>query len=97
MTEQIFKYPIPFSGEFELELPTGAKIIHVDTQTNIPDELCIWAIVDASALLETRLFFLLGTGHFLPRTDADLHHIGTVLVQNFVWHLFESTYEIDEE
>lgn len=90
MIKQVFKYPIPFASPFVLELPEEAEIIHFASQTNVPDELCIWVIVNAEAPKENRKFFLLGTGHFFPSEDQKSIYIGTVIIQNFVWHLFEA-------
>jgi len=89
--KRIYKYPIPITDEFTLELPEGALILTFQTQHNKP---YIWALISPDAELETAGFRLFETGH--PVEDADtLEYIGTTQTEggDLVWHLFR-TYKI---
>jgi hypothetical protein len=83
----IYKYPFEVQDEFQLQLPKGRKILHVDSQPGVG--LCLWAMVDNQAPLVPETFHVFGTG---MRIDADLageiEHIATFQVRPFVWHLF---------
>lgn len=93
----IYKYPIPFSemredrrDTFNLDLPVGARILHVDYQHGNP---FIWAMVEPSKFLESRSFFIAGTGQSLGDRAPFMvwTHISTFLSpdEDFVWHIFE--------
>ena len=85
--KSIFKYPIPITDVFTLELPKKAKILTFQTQHEQP---CIWALVDSNAEKETRHFKLYGTGHPVESIYS-LKYIGTTQMADggLVWHLFE--------
>lgn len=69
-----------------IELPIGAKIIHLAEQHG---QTCMWVQVDTEAEKEKRYFVLYGTGH--PMLNAEHTFIGTMLTAggNLVWHVFE--------
>lgn len=82
----IYKYPFALANRVSIELPKGAKILSFQSQG---EQLCIWALVDASAEDEKRNFRIFGTG-----TIFDISHyeyIGTAQQMDgaLVWHLFE--------
>lgn len=85
---RVYKYPLPIArlDRFELELPVGAELLHVDVQGAVPQ---LWALVDPNAETQRRTFILRGTGHEI--TDTIIRHIGTFLVSGgaLVFHLFE--------
>jgi hypothetical protein len=84
----VWKYPLPddWRDTFDLDMPAGAQVLAVQVQHGHP---CIWALVDPSASLETRLFRIAGTGH--PITEALGRHVGTfqMLGGDVVFHVFE--------
>lgn len=84
---KIYKYLVPITDEFTIEMPLGAKILSFQMQNEIPT---IWAAVWENSSIEERSFCLRGTGHDI---DMDLvkTYIGTIQMfkHNFVWHLFE--------
>ncbi len=84
----IWKYQIPVKDEFKIEMPSGAQVLTVDTQSNQP---CIWVMVDPNALEEFRPFRLVGTGHPCNDVSAD-QYIGTFQVSGgaLVFHLFDA-------
>jgi hypothetical protein len=85
----VYKYGFEINDDFELELPRGARILHVNVQHDCP---CIWALVDPNAPKEMRKFHLAGTGHPI---DIDMRttnytHVGTFMMHEgkLVFHLF---------
>lgn len=82
----IWKYPIPITDKFTLDMPKGAKIISLQVQLGAP---CVWAIVDPDLMEKEREFVMLGTGMDLP--DYPVEFIGTFQVDNsrLVFHVFE--------
>jgi len=92
----IWKYPIPITDYFEIEMPKGAKILSFQIQRDKPQ---IWALVDSFVEKEKRHFRLAGTGHNLELSILNTQYIGTALMleDNLVWHLFEMREEVNRE
>ena len=67
-----------------LEMPKDAKVVHVGIQG---EHICLWAIVDTQASVETRVFQIVGTGH--EEVFEGMAHVGTVQQGPWVWHVFE--------
>ena len=65
-------------------MPKGATVLSVANQQ---DTLCLWAMVDPAAPEVFREFDVLGTGKAIPEWERVF--IGTVLIGQFVWHVFE--------
>ena len=82
----VYKYEIPFSDYFELDLPKGAKVLHFDMQQGIP---CLWALVEPGAPTTKRMFRFAGTGHPIDEAPAQLKFVNTAQYRSFVWHVFE--------
>jgi hypothetical protein len=79
----IWKFELPDTCTFWLELPRGAQILDVQLQhrpaaapadRSVP---VIWALVDPSAEAEPRQFAVVGTGWPL-RPDVVFKHLGTL-------------------
>jgi len=88
MAKQIWKFPIPITGEkLELTMPVGSEILHIAAQYDVG---ALWALVDSDPekIDVVRTFHIFGTGHDVP---SELAYVGTWLVAGgtFVWHLFE--------
>jgi hypothetical protein len=88
----IFKYPFDIAGEFSLDLPTGAVLLHVADQGGIA---CLWAMVHTERETERRYFRVFGTGHPIEG-EEQLTFVGTFqqsspinALPSFVWHVFE--------
>lgn len=81
----MFKYQFPLDDQFALDMPVGAKILHVGVQMERP---CIWALIDDAAPSVSRGFSLRGTGH--PANGVG-KHIATFGMAGgtLVFHLFE--------
>lgn len=82
----IYKYKIPITDTFSLQLPVDAEILcfQIDIKTGTPT---IWVKLIPETEYEQRNFALVGTGN--PIEFEDGNYIGTVQLGYFVWHLFE--------
>ena len=92
--ETIHKYEIDLTlhvnGEcYIVRMPSGAKILHVDSQK--PRHIHLWALVSTEAKTEDRPILVVGTGGSMSniRSDIKLKHLGTVEDGPFIWHVFE--------
>ena len=83
--KKIWKYDVPISERFEIEMPYGAKILSFQMQNGAPR---IWALVNPYIqITERQLFHVVGTGHEID-VGGELF-IGTVQLRDgTVWHLF---------
>jgi len=79
----IFKYPFE-TFTADLELPKGAVFLHAECQDNVP---MFWFRIDKRNELETRKFYLIGTGH--PYNPIGMRYLKTFIQGPFVWHLHE--------
>ena len=89
ITKQIWKFQLPVSDIANIEMPKGAQILKVDTQYDIP---YIWALVDPSHEIETKVFEIFGTGHLITYPVGSVrNYIGTFMVEHgtYVFHVFE--------
>lgn len=81
-----------FKLEETIEMPKGARIIHVGFQRGT---LYVWALVDSTAPKETRNFLIYSTGDVFPIKEGIsaemLSHLGTFLLDEdkIVVHVFE--------
>lgn len=84
----VWKFPVRFNDLTDVEMPDGAKILHVNDQYGV---LCIWALVDPQQKKEIRQFRLAGTGHPISMPADKLIHVGSYLTAGgqLVFHLFE--------
>lgn len=86
MNRAIFKYPLDVTDEQTVNLPFGAKVVHVGMQN---DKMYLWAEVDPKSKDDTPVTFrIFGTGHPMP--EANIQHVGTVFDGPFVWHVYQS-------
>jgi len=84
---KIFKYGVPLTHSFTLDMPESASILDVQVQAGRP---VIWALVDPDAPTQRREFRIYGTGHPIDDT-INSAYIGTFqsLSDALVFHLFE--------
>lgn len=83
----IHKFPIEIVDFQVINIPSGAKFLHVDMQNQT---MCLWALVDTDAPIVERRIRVIGTG--LPAGDISIEqHIGSVLVLQgtYVFHIFD--------
>lgn len=83
----IWKFPLRLEDIQTVMMPGGAVILSVQAQHGV---ICIWAIVETTAIKTTRSFSILGTGHDASFPVSSLKFLGTVLMGAFVWHVFEN-------
>jgi hypothetical protein len=83
----VYKYPLP-EVDNVLELPVGARLLHVDAQHGAP---MLWAMVEPGPDVEARRILIAGTGQPIDVEQEALTHISTFLVSGgiFVSHAFE--------
>lgn len=87
MAKTVYKYPLEVAEFTTLSL-TG-PIVHVGVQNVRPGysgDLCLWAESGVHAPV-ARTFHVVGTGHDAHYADE---HIGSVIVDPFVWHIYET-------
>ena len=84
---QIWKFKVNTTGDTELQMPAGARVIHVAGNPTGLTGVYLWAIVDPATALETRRFKSVGTGFGFD--EFGLEHLGTAICGAFVWHVFE--------
>ncbi len=85
----IWKFEVPINDKVtKIEMPMGARIVHVGAQHT--DTLTFWAMVDKDLPTQWRSFTVIGTGHEFANYWL---HVGSVLMEPFVWHLLEATHK----
>ena len=83
----IWKYNINTLGKFRVDMPAGAKPLHVEVQT--PGQCAqMWVLCDPDAPLVRHRFCVYGTGHDRAVEDWVGSYVGTWLEPPYVWHLF---------
>lgn len=84
---RVFKFPLKVTDQPQsLTLPVGAQIVLVAPQR---EQLCIWIDLNTdSSMQELRRFAVHGTGHDIGDGEK---HVGSVLMEPFVWHVYEVT------
>lgn len=88
----VYKYAEILADTVTLDLPVGARILHVAPSPAIAygeqDALVFWVQIERDVPTERRTFRVFGTGHDMP-DDVALEHVATVMDGRFVWHVFE--------
>jgi hypothetical protein len=84
---KIFKYVLRPTRIQDVQMHPG-KILHVGEQG---DNICVWALVDPDAPMETRRIAVVPTGEPCPYLREQ--HLGTALLHDgrLVFHIFEVT------
>lgn len=86
----IYKYKLNKSGINQIQMPMDASVISVGLDPK--DDICIWAIVDTEKNMDTRTFFVAGTGWDITEElleFSEINYLGTVKQGSFMWHIFE--------
>jgi hypothetical protein len=81
----VWKFALPIADESWIEMPEGARILHVGVQNEQP---WIWALCTPTNRKSSRRICVRGTGHDLG--DASGEYLGTVMLADgaFVGHVF---------
>lgn len=84
---EIHKFTLPVTDEFEISMPAGARLLSLQVQHEVP---CVWAMVDTDAAAAKRRFSLRGTGHACEFGHL-VPFVGTFQLRGgtFVAHLFD--------
>lgn len=86
MASVVWKYPVRIdSNPWTLTMPAGSRVLSVQMQGESPQ---MWVLVDTLNSVETRGFFVVGTGWDF---DGKGRFVGTFQTDGgvFVFHLFE--------
>ena len=81
----IYKYDMPILDMWTVLMPVGAEVLSVGVQEG---RLRLWAMVETTAPVMERVFYVCGTGN--PVNIGSARFIGTVQMDFFVWHIFEA-------
>lgn len=84
MRQRIWKYPLKITDLQDIEIPGLVRFLSVKNQLGV---LCLWALVDLDAEFKTTTIEIIGTGNPIP--SGTRHFIETVIISDFVWHVFE--------
>jgi hypothetical protein len=84
---KIYKYRLNIDAETEIKMPSNAKVLSVQNQKG---DLCLWALVYDVCDMETRKFYVAGTGHSLPPGIEKWKYLDTVqfYAGDLVMHVF---------
>jgi hypothetical protein len=85
---QILKYKVELTNEFTIPLPSGAMVLCVQEQRNIPH---LWVMGDTDNVKIERRFALRATGQSFRMRGNEERYIGTFQLDGgaFIGHLFE--------
>lgn len=83
---RIYKYEIPIDDYVLIDMPEVVEYLCVQVQNNKP---YLWAMVKTKSYVQTRGFFVVGTGHPMPKDAGD--YLGTFQLHNggLVFHVFK--------
>lgn len=82
MRRAVHKFRIGW-GDVSLTLPRDAKFLHFDRQST---DLVAWFEVEKGVMSEERLFKVFATGEHI---DDGFQHVGSLVTDHLVWHLYE--------
>lgn len=83
---RIFKFSLTETDFQTVEMPTGAKILTLQTQH---EQAQIWVLCDPTAPKEIRRFVIHGTGHLIVEDPGKYIGSYQLLEGNLVFHVFE--------
>ena len=87
MERKIFKYELEIMDSQLLMIPSGAEILTVQTQSELPK---LWALCDPEQIKEARTICIFGTGNPIP--EGNFKYISTFQLMGgiAVFHVFEN-------
>lgn len=80
----IHKFPLKIASEQTIETPVDANPLCVQVQNGVP---CLWAEVETRNPKFNKPIRMVGTGHPVHLTEADIY-LGTIQLDGFVWHVY---------
>lgn len=91
----IWKYELRVTDVQQVEMPAGARLLHVAGQEVIEwrpgiarHEPMLWAKVDPDTPRVNRLIRLVPTGYPAPDDDESVY-VGTAICGGLVWHVYD--------
>lgn len=88
--QTIWKVSFRLCAEIHLEMPKGAKLLHVNPPFDPLDgDISIWMLVYPDQPKVRRRLRIYGTGHSTELTEQVENYVGTVHLGMFVWHVFD--------
>jgi len=94
--QTIFKFPLELVGWQSIDVPLPAKLLAVKAVGN---DLFAWFQVETYCVPpkfypRQREFKIFGTGEEMSfDTFTDYHHFDTIIMGEFVWHVYCKNYE----
>jgi len=82
----IYKYKLEIKEEQVIDAPYTASLLKIDFQNG---ELRAWFQVDTNYMKGKRKFWIVGTGHEIPKVEGSLIWRDTFQTPPFVWHIYE--------
>lgn len=84
----IYKYPLETVDEQTILMPSGAKVLTVQLQGDVP---CVWALVNVNSPLQPYRFDIVGTGNPFPGDIYPKDYVGTfqMNISPLVFHVFQ--------
>ena len=82
----IYKYKLTITDKQVIDMPLTGLLHSIQFQG---DELYAWVEVDTEYLKGKRTFWIVGTGHPLPKVEGHLMFRQTIQTPPFVWHIYE--------
>lgn len=80
----VWKYPLAFQREQDVQIPCYAKGLTVQLQDGAP---CLWALVMPSIAMMRKRVLIVGTGHSFDA--GGFKYVNTFqLPDSTVWHVF---------
>lgn len=88
----IWKYELKTADSQVVPMPSGARLLTVQTQHHQP---CLWVEVDTSAGPAERLIFIHGTGHPIEHNGC---YVGTYQMfdGDLIWHVYDDGEVVQE-
>lgn len=87
MSHYVYKFRLMPGTPVRVEMPKYSHVVHVGSQDDGP---VLWAIVDTEQPMETREFWVYGTGHLID-VERPKVHVGSCHTEaGLVWHVFEA-------
>ena len=87
----IYKYTLELTNRQTIQVPVGAETLHVGIQRG---QICVWILIDLNPDVQdvemgNKVFHIFGTGNPTTKELEDKRYIGTVQLDDYVWHIFE--------
>lgn len=83
--QTIYKYQLPITDDFEIQLPINSEFLKIDIQH---ENVVMWVKLDKDSEMKFYQFHCYGTGH--PIENKNLKYIDTIIIDNgnLVFHYF---------